>query len=210
LVRWEPNQLSSERSEPTAVSLVSNSNDTNLMVRRNQLRRILPISQTALALFFGGWGIWIRDSILSRTFFGDSTLWNSTARFHVWPWPYKFAVVLNMPAFLIGLLLSWPLDALRPGLPESVSALPVLLLVPLLWYSIGSWLDQRRSADEHRSTLKRQHILLLVFTLICGVASSIPEGIGGYVSYLPLGILIWAAVGLAAFVVSRKYNSSTV
>src|SRR5258706_3303406 len=167
------------------------------MVQRNQLRRMLPISQTALAVFVGGWGIWIRDSILSRPFLGSSTLWNTTAVFHVWPWPYKFAAVLNMPALLIGLLLSRPLDALRPGLPESVSLLPVLLLVPLLWYSVGSWLDQKRNATENRSTVKRQAILLLVFTLICAAASSIPESVGGYVSYLPFGLLIWAAVGLA-------------
>lgn len=178
------------------------------MVQINQLRRILPISQTGLALSFGGWGIWIRDSILSRTFFG-STLWNSTARFHVWPWPFKFAVVLNIPAFLVGLLLAWPLDTLRPGLPESISLLPALLLVPLLWYSIGSALDQRRIADKNRSTLKRQLILLLVFTLICVAASSIPERVGGYVSYLPLGILIWATFGSAAFAFSRKQKART-
>jgi hypothetical protein len=170
------------------------------MVQRNQFRRILPISQTALAVFFGGWGLWIRNSILSQPFFENSTLWNSTARFHVWPWPYKFAVVLNMPAFLMGLLLSWPLDSFRPGLPESVSILPVLLLVPLLWYVIGSWLD--------RNTVRRQWILLMVFTVICAAASSIPEKVGGYVSYLPLGIVIWAAVGLAAFAVFRKHKAS--
>jgi hypothetical protein len=170
------------------------------MVQRNQFRRILPISQTALAVFFGGWGLWIRNSILSQPFFENSTLWNSTARFHVWPWPYKFAVVLNMPAFLMGLLLSWPLDSFRPGLPESVSILPVLLLVPLLWYAIGSWLD--------RNTVRRQWILLMVFTVICAAASSIPERVGGYVSYLPLGIVIWAAVGLAAFAVFRKHKAS--
>jgi hypothetical protein len=45
-----------------------------------------------------------------------------------------------MPAFLVGLFLSWPLHALWPGLPESVSVLPVLLLVPCLWYAIGAWL----------------------------------------------------------------------
>ena len=179
------------------------------MVQENKFRRILPVAQTAVALFFGGWGVWIRDSILSRTFFGDSTLWNSTARFHVWPWPYKFAVVLNMPAFLIGSFLAWPLDALGPGLPESVSFLPALLLVPLLWYSIGSWLDQRRIADENRSAFKRQRILLLIFTLICAAASSIPERVGGYVSYVPLGILTWAAFGWAAFTVSRKHKART-
>jgi hypothetical protein len=29
--------------------------------------------------------------------------------------------ILNMPAFLVGLLLAWPLDTLRPGFPESIS-----------------------------------------------------------------------------------------
>jgi len=178
------------------------------MVRIDQLRSILPISQTALALLLGGWGIWIRDSILSQSFLG-STLWNSTARFHVWPWPYKFAVVLNMPAFLIGLLFAWPLNVLRPGLPESASLLPALLFVPLLWYSIGSQLDQRRIADKNRSTLKRQLSFLFFFTLICAAASSIPESVGGYVSYLPLGILTWATFGSAALALSRKHKART-
>jgi hypothetical protein len=179
------------------------------MIPGIKFRRILPVSQTALATFFGGWGLWIRDSILSQTLFGNSTLWNSTARFHVWPWPFKFAVVLNMPAFLIGLLLSWPVSAFRPGLPESISVLPALLLVPLLWYSIGSWLDQRQGADKNRGSRKKQWILLLVFILVCAVESSIPESVGGYVSYLPLGVLIWAVVGLAAFAAFRKHKSRT-
>src|SRR6267143_1475879 len=106
------------KTRATGCPLVSNSIGTHLMVAGNQFRRILPLSQTVLALFFGSWGLWIRNSILSQPFFGNSTLWNSTARFHVWPWPYEFAVVLNMPAFLIGILLSWPLDAIRPGLSE--------------------------------------------------------------------------------------------
>lgn len=169
------------------------------MTFRNQLRTILPVTQTAIALLFGGWGLWIRDSILSRPFLGDSPLWNSTARFHVWPWPYKFAVVQNMPAFLIGSALSWPLEALRPGLSEWISVLPVLLFVLLLWYSIGAWLDRQRRADQHRTRLRRQWVLLLGFTVLCAVGSSIPVGTGGYVSYIPAGILIWAGVGLAAF-----------
>jgi hypothetical protein len=178
------------------------------MVPINQLRSILPISQTALALLFGGWGIWIRDSILSRPFWG-STLWNSTARFHVWPWPYKFAVVLNMPAFLIGSLLAWPLNVLGSALPESVSLLPTLLLVPILWYSIGSQLDQWRIADKNSSTLKRRLIFLLLFTLVCVAASSIPERVGGYVSYLPFGILTWATFGSGALALSRKHKART-
>jgi hypothetical protein len=189
----------------TAPSLVSNSVDGNLMSPRNQFRRILPISQTAIAILLGGWGLWARNSILNRPFLGNSTGWDSTARFHVWPWPFKFAAVLNMPAFLTGSLLSWPLDALRPGLPESVSILPVLLCVPLLWYWVGSWLDRRGNAEKV-SNAPRQWILLFVFTSICAAASSIPESVGGYVSYIPAGIAIWsiAAIGMAAFKICRK------
>ena len=176
------------------------------MAQANQFRRILPISQTAIALLFGGWGLWLRNSILSQPFWGTSTGWNSTARFHVWPWPFKFAAVLNMPACVAGLLLSWPIDALRPGLPETVSILPVLLLVPLLWYWVGSWLDQMCSGSARRITTRRPWILLLAFGFTCAGASSIPERIGGYTSYLPLGIAIWmgAAIGMTASKVFQK------
>lgn len=179
------------------------------MAQGTQFRTILPISQTALAIIFGGWGLWLRNSILSRHFWGDSTLWDSTARFHVWPWPFKFAAVLNMPAFLTGALLSWPLDALRPGLPEWVSILPVLPFVALLWYWIGLWLDQERRAGKSRNTAKRQWIVLLLFTAICAAASSIPEGIGGYTSYLLLGIAVWtiAAMAVKASALFRKRGS---
>jgi hypothetical protein len=105
-----------------------------------QLRKVLPISQTLLAVAFGGWGLWERITSINDSWLG----WNSTLRFHVWPWPFKFAVVQNIPAFLIGLLLSWPIDSFKPGLPEWVSLLPSLLLVPLLWYLIGAWLDRKR------------------------------------------------------------------
>lgn len=179
------------------------------MDQRTQFRTILPISQTALAIIFGGWGLWLRNSILSRRFLGDSTLWDSTARFHVWPWPFKFAAVLNMPAFLAGALLSWPLDALRPGLPEWVSVLPVLPFVALLWYWIGLRLDQERRAGKSRNTVKRQWIVLLLFTAICAAASSIPERIGGHTSYLLLGIAVWtiAAMAVKACALFRKRGS---
>jgi hypothetical protein len=93
-------------------------------------RKVLQVVQTALAAFFGGWGLWLRNSILRQPFF-DSTLWNSSARFHFWPWPLKLAAILNLPAMFAGVLLSWPPHYLRPGLPEWVSKLPVLLLIPL-------------------------------------------------------------------------------
>jgi hypothetical protein len=166
------------------------------MVQGTQFRRILPILQTVLAAVFGGSGIWLRNSILSRPFWGDATWWDSTAAFHVWPWPFKFAAILNMPAFLAGLLLSWPIDALRPGLPEWVSLSPTLFLVPLLWYRIGSWLDHRSSGEMNRASGTRRWALLAIFIFICGAASSIPSRIGGNMSYIPLGIVIWVAVAI--------------
>jgi hypothetical protein len=166
------------------------------MVQGTQFRRILPISQTALAVLFGGSGLWLRYSILSRPFWGDSTGWDSTAAFHVWPWPFKFAAILNMPAFLAGLLLSWPIDAFRPGLPEWVSLSPALFLVPLLWYRIGSWIDNRSGGEMNRTTVTRRWALLVIFTVICGVASSIPPRLGGNMSFIPLGIVIWVAVAI--------------
>jgi hypothetical protein len=38
-------------------------------------------------------------------------LWDTMARFHIWPWPYKFAVILSMPAFVAGMLVSWLVSA---------------------------------------------------------------------------------------------------
>jgi hypothetical protein len=164
------------------------------MVGRTKFRKVLPASQTALAVLFGGWGLWIRNSILSQPFFGSSTLWNSTARFHVWPWPFKFAAILDMPAFLASSLLSWPLDYLRPGLPEWVSALPVLLLVWLLWYCIGSWTDKNVSSEKNKNGERWTWIFLLLFIFVCAAASSISGFIGGYTSYLVFGIAIWSSV----------------
>jgi hypothetical protein len=168
------------------------------MTQRNQFCRILPISQTALALFLGGWGLWLRNSILSRPFWGDSTGWDTTLRFHVWPWPFKFVATLNMPAFLVGSFVAWPIGYLRPGLSEWISASPSLLFVYVLWYGIGSWLDRRCSAVEgSRNPARRAWISLLFFTLVCALAASIPNSAGGYVSYLPFGICIWIVVGVA-------------
>jgi cation transport ATPase len=180
------------------------------MVQESQFHRILPVLQTALAMFFGGWGLWVRNSILSRPFWGNSTSWDSTLRFHVWPWPLKFAAVLNMPAFLAGGLLSWPLPALQsPGLSETVLYLPVLLFVPLLWYLVGSWLDQMRGAHKNRSAVKGKWMLVIIFGAICAALASIPDSVGGYVSYFPSGIVIWliAVIGMVRSMVSRKRAS---
>jgi hypothetical protein len=106
------------------------------VIHEKQFRRILPLSQVLLAAIFEGLGLWQRNRILSHDYlFGIG--WNTTARFHVWPWPFKFAVITNFPAFLAGLFLSWPIVAVWPKLHEAVQLAPSLLFVPVLWY----WLE---------------------------------------------------------------------
>jgi len=117
------------------------------MTQGKQFCRMLPVFQVALAGFFGGWGLWQRNEILNHDYlFGIG--WNSTARFHVWPWPFKFAAISNLPAFLAGLLLSWPIGAASPELHEATQLAPSLLFVGVLWYGIGSWMDRRWDPTE--------------------------------------------------------------
>lgn len=170
------------------------------MVQENQFRRILPASQTVLAAFFGGLGLWQRNEILSHSLFG----WDSTARFHVWPWPFKFAAVVNMPAFLAGMLLAWPIGDRWPWLPESVLYVPLLLLVPILWYWIGSWLDRRWGVlDKTATHAKLPWVLLLLFTLGAMGASTTTS------VYLLCGLAAWMIVGLGATAsaIYRKFLS---
>jgi hypothetical protein len=156
------------------------------MTQGTQFRRILLVSQAVLAAFFGGLGLWQRNEILNRyAFLG----WNSRARFHVWPWSFKFAVVSNLPAFLAGLLLSWPIGLLWPELPEAVQLAPSLLFVLVLWYWVGSWVDRCWGPME-----KAPWILLAVFTAVCLIGAFIPMG---YIGYLPYAVLLWLAAASA-------------
>jgi hypothetical protein len=108
-----------------------------------RFRTILPFVHCGSAALFGGWGLWQRSAILSRPFLEGQTLGDSTARFHVWPWPYKFAVVANLPAFLAGLMSAWPVSSMWPKLPESAQLVPSLLCAVILWRWVGSRLDRR-------------------------------------------------------------------
>src|ERR1700686_544118 len=133
------------------------------MPRRNRFRVLLPLTQCPLAALLGGIGLWQRSTILSRAgFFEGSTMWDTTARFHVWPWPYKFAAVSNMPALLAGLLLSIPITALRPTMPEAALLAPTLVFVVILWCWIGSRIDRRWTVAE-----RTPWIILSVFNLVC-------------------------------------------
>jgi len=122
-------------------------------------------------------------------------MWDTTARFHVWPWPYKFAVVSNCPAFFAGSLLLWPIGIIWPKVPESVEVAPSLLFVLILWHWVGSRLDQRWSVTD-----KIPWIALSVFTLVCLIGALLPIG---YVGFLPYGFVVWM---ITALTVSRRVH----
>jgi hypothetical protein len=173
-----------------------------------QFRRVLPVVQTATAALFGGCGLWLRSAALSASFF-DSTLWNSTASFHVWPWPYRFAAVLNLPALLLGQLVSGPIGRARPQGPEWIFHLPSLLTVPLLWFFLGYWLDRKLFQESdmlHRSA--RGWVIFLFFTVTCFLISLVPYN--PYrdlpLNFTELGALLWILTGvaIAVFSIHRK------
>jgi hypothetical protein len=157
------------------------------MARERQFRVLLPIAQCGMAAIFGGIGLCQRSAILNRPFFGQ-TGWQSTAVFHVWPWPYKFAVISSAPAFITSAVLLWPIGVTWPRLPEYIQHSPSLLFVLLLWYWVGKRLDQRWSI-----TNRIPWIALFAFTSLCLLGALLPIG---YVGYLPYGVMLWATAGV--------------
>jgi hypothetical protein len=162
------------------------------MAREIRFRTLLPVAQFMLAALLGGVGLWQRSSILNRPLFEGQTLWDSTARYHVWPWQFKLAVIANMSAFLAGTLVVWPVASRLQGLPEFVWCVPSLLFVPILWYGIGRWLDRRWGHMNKAATQMTQSwVELLSFTIVCAVGAFIPSTSG----YLPYGVAVWIIVG---------------
>ncbi len=170
------------------------------MARRYRFCTVLPVAQCVLAGAFGGWGLRERSGILSRPLFEGQTLWDSTARFHVWPWPFKFAVIENLPAFLAGVLLSWPISIVKPDLPEAVQLSPCLLLVAFLWYRIGLVLDRRWTVRE-----KIPWIWLTVFTGAGVAGAVIPIG---YTGYIPYAALVWLVTAILVQRSTRRPQSA--
>ena len=134
-----------------------------------RFRMLLPAAQTVLAGLFGGIGLWQRNQILNRPFLGGQTLWESTARFHVWPWSYKFAAISNIPAFIVGGLVLLPINAIWPKLPGALDFALSLVFVAMLWYGVGHRLDRTRSrasADSISAGTKTSWALLFVSSLL--------------------------------------------
>jgi len=169
-----------------------------------RFRMLLPAAETVLAGLFGGIGLWQRNQILDRPFLGGQTLWESTARFHVWPWPYKFAAISNMPAFIARGLVSLPINALWPKLPEALEFALSLVFVAMLWYWVGHRLDRTWSGASAESVLadaKTSWVLLFVFTAVCLTGASLPLG---YVGYVPYGAVVWIATAAAIHRTTRR------
>lgn len=163
---------------------------------RLRFRTILPVAEFVFAVSFGGLGLWERAAILNLPGFGaGQTLWDSTARFHVWPWPFRFAAVTNLPAFLAWSFLGGPISLRWPALPEGAITAPSLLLVAMFWYWVGSRLDRRWKVSD-----KTPWIALFAFTLV-SLAGALSQF--GYVDYLSYGFTIWVIAAAAIFRCTR-------
>lgn len=107
-------------------------------------------------------------------------MWDTAARFHVWPWPYKFAVILNLPAALGSSLL---VSTVWPNSPDSLEEILTLPLAVALWYWVGLRLDRRWSLKDIRPWIA---ISVFCLTSIAGTFLRI-----GHVDFLPYGLVLW-------------------
>ena len=153
------------------------------MISQVRYRILLPVIHTVAAILFGGVGLWQRHAILDQRFMGNQTMWDTTARFHVWPLPYRLAVISNVPAFLTAGFIEWPLSSLWPRMSELVGFALFVLCVPVLWYFLGKKFDKTPLARH------RYRTVLLSFTVLSVAAMFTP----GYIAYLFTGSLLWVA-----------------
>ena len=151
-----------------------------------RLRWMFAGSGTAVAAVFGVAGLWERNRILSQPFFNGSTWWDSTARFHVWPWPYKLAAICDMPAFIAGSILMLPIGLVWPVLPEAWDLFPSLAFAALLWYWVGSRLEKYSPMTCWSS--------VVAFCVVSLAGASIPMGY--YTGWLLYGGLMWCIAPL--------------
>lgn len=171
------------------------------MRRPPRFRKILPITQSLLAAAFTSWGLWERHVILSNAWLGE----NSTARFHVWPWPLKLAIVLNFPAFLAGSLLALPFEKIRPKYADYVSALLIATLVPMLWYLVGQRLDQHLAFRPERKHWKRSWTTVLLAVLVGLIVIGVfLATISLYTSFVGWGLAIWASTTCGWLALTRR------
>jgi hypothetical protein len=163
------------------------------MTRTIQFRKALPVVHTIFAVFFGGAGLFLRDALLNRPFLSNPVVYEPTLRSFIWPWPLKFAAILDMPAVLAGILLSWAIaqiDQLRPALPAWTSVLSMLIFIPLLWFAVGAWLDRTLRASQIKSPDTAWNLCLLFIAISAITTVSATK-------FVVFGALLWLALAMA-------------
>lgn len=167
-----------------------------------RFRIVLPVAQSVLALILGGIGEWQRRRILSGSsiFFSDG--WHSSARFHVWPWPLKFAVITNAPPMLPGMLLSLLVAIASEEIAGIVLLILAILSGPAFWYWIGSRFDRRWTLKD-----RKPWIALSLFNLIALAGSLIDLG---NVGYIPFGFVLWIFWAMTAHRVSWRFPKPVI
>ena len=106
---------------------------------------------------------------------------------------------MNLPVLVGAGLVSVPLAAVRfPAIPEWLFYVMMLPFVALLWYWIGARMDRNRPGHASAQTGKWQWVALLIFMSGCVLASTVPSPLGGYISFLVFGALLWLFAALAA------------
>ena len=150
-----------------------------------RFRWLVTAGGTAVAAAFGAVGQWERNRILNQPFIEGSTLWDTTARFHVWPWPFKLAAIWNMPAFIGGSILMLPFRLIWTTLAEAADFVPEAVLTVFLWYRVGSRLETY--------SLTARWVLLVALGGASITGAVIPIGYTGWLLY---GALVWCVAGL--------------
>jgi hypothetical protein len=149
-------------------------------VQSHALSRLLPVVQFFISGTLGAIGLWQRSQLLSQPLF-SGTLGDTTAAFHIWPWPFKLAVTMNLPAFIFGGVFELIDHHLEANISETWECVIALAFVPLLWFWIGRGLDAVGT--------KAGWVFLTIFFAGCIGAATLPLG---YIGFLPVGFLIWA------------------
>jgi hypothetical protein len=162
--------------------------------------KILPIAQLTLAILLVSWGLWQRYLILESA---GEWGWNSTARYHVWPFPLKAAVVLNTPAFLVAALFAAAVSQISPEGGDYNLAIVWAILIWWMWRRIGLWIDNRRMIDsvpqQKAFTWTLVALLMLISIGGWGLAS-----ISMYTSFIGVGIAAWALAGACIVVMGNR------
>jgi len=155
------------------------------MLANLRFRMWVAVWATAIAEGFGAVGLWQRNHVLSQPLFLGQTLWESTARFHVWRWPFKGGAIWAFPAFRGGSIVMMPVNLLIGTLPEAAELLPVGALSLLLWYCVAARLERYSPAIRLAS--------LGVFLALSLTGALLPIG---YTGWFLFGVLAWCVATL--------------